>query len=138
MHVDANATYVASYFSPDGSYVADVDFFTVPFDAAPLHAPKGANGVYRYGGGSPDQTSQSANYWADVVFAPDDATAPTVIAVSPEDGSSGVAAGTQARATFSERLDASSVATSTFSLRTAAGAPVPAWSRMTPRAAPRR
>ena len=46
--------------------------------------------------------------------------------MSPEDGSSGVAAGTQARATFSERLDASSVATSTFSLRTAAGAPVPA------------
>ncbi len=92
--VTRDTTYVASYFSSSGSYAADVDFFTTAFDAAPLHAPSGGNGVYVYGGGFPTQTSRDTNYWADVVFTPADTTPPAVTAVAPADGSAGVAAGT--------------------------------------------
>jgi hypothetical protein len=63
------------------------NFFTAPYDAAPLLAPAVANGVYRYGGGFPTETFAATNYWADVVFVPTaqpsrDA-APAVAAVRP-------------------------------------------------------
>ncbi len=122
--VQANTTYVASFFSPGGSYAADVGFFTTDFDAAPLHAPAGGNGVYVYGGGFPTDTSSDTNYWADVVFAPADATPPAVTAVMPADGSVNVGAGTHVSATFSEPLNGGSVNAGTVRLRTAAGAAV--------------
>ncbi|WP_203829570.1 N,N-dimethylformamidase beta subunit family domain-containing protein [Actinoplanes palleronii] len=75
--VTANTTYVVSYYAPVGRYAGDGGYFaTAGVDNGPLHALRdgadGANGVYRYGtgGGFPDSTWNSANYWVDVVFTP--------------------------------------------------------------------
>jgi len=73
--VSASTTYVASYYAPSGHYAADDNFFTAAVDNAPLHAlangTDGGNGVYRYGtgGGFPNSTFASSNYWVDVVFS---------------------------------------------------------------------
>jgi hypothetical protein len=124
--VSANTTYVASYFSSDGSYAEDVGFFTSPFDAAPLHAPSGQNGVFMYSGGFPTQPSSDTNYWADVVFAPTDTTPPTVTSVAPADGSAGVDPHARVSAAFGEPVDAATVNAGTVRLRDASGTLVPA------------
>jgi hypothetical protein len=73
--VQANATYVVSYFCPYAHYSGTLDYFaTTGVDAPPLHAPAtdeaGGNGVFAYGGTSvfPTFTYRSLNYWVDVVF----------------------------------------------------------------------
>ncbi len=75
--INANTTYVASYLAPAGNYALNSGYFaTSSFDNAPLHALKdgtdGGNGVYRYTTtpAFPTSTSQSSNYWIDVVFSP--------------------------------------------------------------------
>jgi hypothetical protein len=71
--ITANTTYVASYHTNVGHYAEDDWYFTSPVNSGPLHAPSGANGVYKYdrAGGShfPNQTFDSANYYVDVVFS---------------------------------------------------------------------
>lgn len=69
--VAAGATYTASYHATRGRYSANNDFFGVPYDRAPLHAPVNA-GVYRYGTpiAYPTQTFRASNYWVDVIFVP--------------------------------------------------------------------
>ena len=86
------------------------------------------NGVFTYGpaGGFPTTSDRDPNYWADVVFAPDDTTPPAVSSVAPADGSTSIPAGTPVSATFNEPLRASSVSTTSLRLRTAAGDVVPA------------
>ncbi len=66
--INANTTYVASYFAPVGSYSADVGYFANPLDNPPLHVPGAGSGVYKYGGGFPTSTFNNTNYWVDVVF----------------------------------------------------------------------
>jgi hypothetical protein len=127
VHVTAGATYIASYFSSGGSYPAAEGFFATPFDADPLHAAPGSNGVYVYGGGFPTQPSQpNDNYGADVVFVRPDQTPPKITAVVPSDGAGTVDPGTQVTAGFDEALDASTVSGATFQLRDGAGILVPA------------
>jgi Bacterial Ig-like domain len=53
-----------------------------------------------------------------------DSTGPTVAAVSPPDGTSGVPTYTPVRVTFSEPVKKSTVSTATFKLTTSSGAPV--------------
>ena len=72
--ISAGATYVASYFAPNGHYSADINYFTSSYDNPPLHAPATAtsgNGVYAYSPVStfPSSTYMASNYWVDVVFA---------------------------------------------------------------------
>jgi hypothetical protein len=73
--INANTTYVASYYAPLGHYSADQTYFNTSFDRAPLHAlssaTAGGNGVYAYSGGStfPSNTYNATNYWVDVVFS---------------------------------------------------------------------
>jgi len=125
--VSKGTTYVASYLSSDGSYSAVPAFFNATFDAAPLHAPAGPNGVYVYGGGLPTQTTTvNANYGADVVFLRTDQTPPTITGIAPTDGAGAVDPGTQVTAVFNEPLNASTVVGATFLLRDGAGAVVPA------------
>jgi hypothetical protein len=122
--ISAATTYVVSYFAPSGGFALDRPYFSSSgVDRAPLHAlasgVDGPNGVYSNGGGFPDQSFQSSNYWVDVVFAPSgppppDTTPPTVTA----------ATGTQV--TFSEPMAASTITPSTVFLRDAAGTVVPA------------
>ena len=82
----------------------------------------------RQGLAFPSSTFQSTNYWVDVVFtttAPADTTPPTVTGFTPASGATNVGITTTVTATFSESVDASTVNSSTFTLRNAAG-PVPA------------
>jgi hypothetical protein len=123
----ANTTYVASYHTNVGGYAGDNNYFAASGrDNAPLHALKdgvdGANGVYAYNANSvfPTQTYQSENYWVDVVFTTSvgpETTPPTVTAVTPGSGATGVATGTNVTATFSEAIDPATINTNTFELR---------------------
>jgi len=79
----ANTTYVASYFAPAGHYAVDRPYFANSVDSPPLHAAADGvgspNGIYVYSPTSvfPTQTTQSSNYWVDVVFSTTPAPAPT-------------------------------------------------------------
>ncbi|GAA2760804.1 DUF4082 domain-containing protein [Actinopolymorpha rutila] len=116
--VTANTTYVASYYAPVGRYSADVGYFASGSTVnSPLTALQdggdGGNGVYRYGtgGGFPNSTFQSTNYWVDVVFNPSgtDTTKPTVTDRLPASGSTGVPVGTSVSATFGESVQQTSI-----------------------------
>ena len=73
--INANTTYVATYFAPQGHYAGDLNYFTSNVDHAPLHAlasgSSGGNGVYGYGASSnfPTGSYNASNYWVDVVFS---------------------------------------------------------------------
>ncbi|MFI9011407.1 N,N-dimethylformamidase beta subunit family domain-containing protein [Actinosynnema sp. NPDC053489] len=75
--VAANTTYVVSYLSPTGRYSATTEYFShfsrqrtylEPLTALPSGVD-GPNGVYRYGAGFPDRSSEDAHYWVDVVWS---------------------------------------------------------------------
>ena len=77
--INANTTYVASYYAPNGHYAALSNYFSVVgADSAPLHAladgVDGHNGVYHYGvdgtlfSGAGPESFQATNYMVDVVF----------------------------------------------------------------------
>jgi hypothetical protein len=130
--VTAGTVYVASYADPQGHYAADRPFFaTSGVDSPPLHAlaagVSGPNGVYAAGSGFPTQSYQSSNYWVDVVLdaSPADTNPPTVQAVTPAAGATGVAT-SQATVTFSEAMAPGSITTSSVFLKDPAGATVPA------------
>jgi methionine-rich copper-binding protein CopC len=118
--IDANTTYVASYYAPQGGYASNNDYFTTQgVDAAPLHAPQdgssGSNGVYLYGAsGFPVFSYRSSNYWADVEFTrtATDSVPPTVVARTPAPGSTTAPATTAVSAAFSEAVQASTVSMS--------------------------
>ncbi len=67
----AGTTYVVSYYAPNGRYAATPSYFSAPRAVGPLTAPSGNNGRYRYGsgGGFPNGSWNSTNYFVDVVFA---------------------------------------------------------------------
>jgi hypothetical protein len=74
-----STVYVASYFSPNGHYSGEFNYFAAQgADAPPLHAlangVSGGNGVFSYGTAStfPMLSFDSLNYFVDVVFAADD------------------------------------------------------------------
>ena len=128
--VTAGNTYIVSYFAPNGHYAADAEYFRyAPKVTPPLTAPQGtdsnANGVYKSGSaGFPDSTYKGANYWVDPVFdttAPPDVTPPSVVAVSPLDGSTSVPLTMAPSATFSEPVVSSSIS---MTLKTAANVTV--------------
>ncbi|HJR73768.1 MAG TPA: DUF4082 domain-containing protein [Luteimonas sp.] len=87
VRVDADTTYVVSYYAPNGHYSADLDYFSsADYANGPLRALRdgsdGGNGNYRYGTQTafPNETWRSANYWVDVLFSPlsGDTTPPSV------------------------------------------------------------
>ncbi len=126
--VTANTIYVASYLAPNGRYAGDNNYFASNgVDNAPLHALQngvsGGNGVYAYGSGTafPASTYGSSNYWVDVVFTTSgsaDTTPPTVTAFTPASGATGVSTSSAVTATFSEAMNAATISTATFELRT--------------------
>lgn len=73
VHIVSNTIYVASYYSPLGYFAEDYNFFRVPYDRIPLHAPAGAppgnpNGVYRYDTSGFPVAGSYYNYWVDPIF----------------------------------------------------------------------
>ncbi|MFJ2029971.1 DUF4082 domain-containing protein [Streptosporangium sp. NPDC087985] len=73
--VNANTTYVASYFTTSGFYSVTRDYFTQAYSNGLLTAladgTDGGNGVYSYGSAStfPTNTYRATNAWVDVVFS---------------------------------------------------------------------
>src|SRR5581483_4660408 len=81
--IQANTTYVVSYFAPQGEYAFDGSFFANSgVTNGPLHALSnaegGGNGVFNYGSTSsfPSQSFNATNYWVDVVFSAGSASPP--------------------------------------------------------------
>jgi hypothetical protein len=134
--IQANTTYVVSYFAPNGGYAFDSNYFaSTGVDNGVLHAPNnasaGGNGVYLYSasGGFPNNTFNAANYWVDVIFenaSGPDTSAPTVTLRQPASGATNVAINGAVSVTFNEALDAATVNTSTLELRNAGGTLIPA------------
>ncbi len=129
--VQANTTYIVSYYAPNGGYALSnsPEFSTQGVDNPPIHllmsGVDGGNGVYTYSSSSafPISTFNSSNYWVDVLFTTTsgpDTTAPTVTAQSPGAGATGIATNSALTATFSEPMDAATVTSSTFELRNTA------------------
>lgn len=130
--VTAGVTYVVSVFSSSGHYGFDVSYFASALDRAPLRAlangEDGPNGVYNYGAaGYPTSAFNASNYWVDVVFdTGPDTTPPAVVSTVPANLATGVLPTAAVSATFDEALDPATVSTSTFELRDAGSALVPA------------
>jgi hypothetical protein len=115
--IQANTTYVASYYAPAGRYSATPSYFAGAASNGYLHAPadgaNGGNGLFTYqaGGGFPTSSYNASNYWVDVLFdqTTTDTTPPTVSGVSPADGSIGVLPSATPTVTFSEAIQPTSV-----------------------------
>lgn len=82
--VTAGQTYVASYFAPNGHYVASPNSFAAARSAGPLVAPAsadvGGNGVYSYSPVDtfPTNTYNATNYWVDVLYTASPPPPPSV------------------------------------------------------------
>jgi hypothetical protein len=73
--ITAGTTYVASYFTSTGHYSVDVGGLSASVVNPPLQTianSTSVNGVYAYGSATafPGNTSNAANYWVDVLYAP--------------------------------------------------------------------
>ena len=117
--VNANTTYVASYFTPARYSVTGAYFAGAPTVRGPLTALQngtdGGNGVYRYtstAGAFPNNTYNTENYWVDVVFTESvtDTTAPTLTNRTPAPGATGVAVNANTTAVFSEAVQQATIA----------------------------
>ncbi len=113
LDVTAGTDYVVSYLAPAGGYAFTEGVFTTAWTRGPLTAPadtlSARNGVYRYGGGFPSDSSGPTSYFVDVVFSPADGVAPTLTARTPPQGATSVAVGAVVTATFSEPVSTASV-----------------------------
>ncbi len=116
--IDAGTVYVASYFSPTGTYNTDDNYFNSGYDNGPIHAlsnSESANGVFLYTSSSafPTNSYQATNYWVDVVFSTieqiPDSTPPTVTNTSPADGSTNVPVASAVTADFSESIQSNTI-----------------------------
>ena len=112
--ITANTPYVVSYWHESGHLAIDTGYFAFRgVDRPPLHAlvdysPYGRNGLYHVGSSAfPTDSFNSFNYWVDAVFTSSltaDTAAPSVVALSPASGATGVSATTSVSAQFSEEM----------------------------------
>lgn len=122
--ITANTTYVASYFSPNGYFAYDANYFASSgVTNGPLTALQagidGPNGVFNYGSSSfPSTAGTSANYWVDVIFDDEisDTTEPTITDKAPASGETSVLTTADVTATFSENMNAATINGTTFKL----------------------
>ena len=116
--IEANTTYVASYFAPNGGYAFDGAYFaSAGIDSGVLHAlsnaAAGGNGVFRAGSsGFPNSSFNSANYWIDVVFS--NTIALGIAAQTPAADATAVSVGSTVTATFTRAMNPTTVNSSTF------------------------
>jgi len=102
--INANTTYVVSYFAPSGHTAQDEDYFYPPpspnpytsgiVDSPPLHALRNSNGslngLFQNSSTStfPSNSTNARNYWVDAMFSPRTGAAtapaaPTGVTASP-------------------------------------------------------
>ncbi|MBB5953586.1 hypothetical protein FHS29_000156 [Saccharothrix tamanrassetensis] len=113
--VQANTTYVVSYYAPHGRYAVNPGFFETQAAyggiRALAHGVDGGNGVFRYGGGFPGTSHNKNNYWVDVVYRSGfngDQTPPTLEARTPASDATGVPVGGSVSLTYDEPIDPAS------------------------------
>jgi hypothetical protein len=130
VQISANATYVVSYYDPDGHYADDQGLFDSALNTPPLTAVKavytgtgGGNGLFNAGGpGFPTGTWNGSSYGVDVIFdTSQPASPPAVTSVTPSDGSSGTPVSVAPTATFSHGVVPSTVS---FTLKDGSGSNV--------------
>jgi hypothetical protein len=102
LRVNAGTSYVVSYYAPQGHYAYTSGFFANALTSGALTAPAGDNGKYVYGagGGFPNDSWASTNYFVDVVFTPDPATV-TISSRTPASGAADVPRTVKPAVTFS-------------------------------------
>lgn len=119
--VTAGATYVVSTFMPVGHYSVSAGFFNTSYVNTPL---TGLMGLYTYGSDSlPSAKYNNSNYFVDVAFVANtgSAKAPSVSALSPPSGSTGVSRSATVSGTFDVAIN---TATLKFTLTGPTGAAV--------------
>lgn len=83
--VRPNQIYVVSYYSPTGAFSTNLNFFRNSYTSGSITAlsslQAGGNGVYTFRplGSFPNLTYESANYWVDIIFAPQISSGPLSI-----------------------------------------------------------
>jgi methionine-rich copper-binding protein CopC len=120
--IQANTTYVASYYAPVGHYAYSSAYFaSVGADNAPLHAlsntAANGNGVFADGasGTFPNNSYNATNYWVDVVFS--NTLQPVVVGMTPAAKAQGASINPLITAAFNEPMNATTITASTFYLR---------------------
>nr|WP_308258296.1 DUF4082 domain-containing protein [Saccharothrix obliqua] len=116
--VQANTTYVVSYYAPNGHYAVTPGYFdgqSASYGAirALSNGADGPNGLYRYGagGGFPNASFNAANYWVDVVYRNGlngDTTPPTLNTRTPNADATNVGLNSSLALGFSEPVDPAS------------------------------
>lgn len=93
VEIDANVTYMVSYFAPNGHYSSDGGYFSsTGLSTYPLYAlqdgENGQNGMYSYGAGGaiPASDFGATNYWVDVVYEAKDVLPPALVIDAPAQG----------------------------------------------------
>ncbi|WP_169514604.1 DUF4082 domain-containing protein [Actinokineospora enzanensis] len=112
VQLQAGQTYTASYLAPSGHYSVDNGYFASTGAGrgvltAPSSPAANGNGVYVYGGGFPNSTYNSNNYWVDPVIdtAGADSTPPSVSSTSPAGNATSVPTGSGITVNFSEAIN---------------------------------
>ena len=77
--VQPGATYVVSYYAPNGGYARQASYFTAAVTSGRITGAGGQNGLFLYasGGGFPTQSWQSSSYFVDAEVTFPDAAAST-------------------------------------------------------------
>ena len=120
--ITKDTTYITSYFAASGHFAFSPGYFSNPVGTGALTAPASVNGVYKYAVSPsfPTDTFNSTNYWVDARFSttpPSDTRPPQVASVTPADGAGDVPTGTKPTVTFDEPMDASTITSSTLTLK---------------------
>jgi len=112
--VSAGTTYVASYLAPQGHYASDSGFFSTEAHVsgplvAPQAQPTAGNGLYRYGGGFPNESYGGTNYYVDVTFVTAEHAPPSVSSTNPTPNAANVPVNVAPSAVFSKNVNASTI-----------------------------
>jgi hypothetical protein len=126
--LQADTTYVVSV-NANAYYGVTPSGLATQIESGPLSSvADGQNGVYAGSAGIfPTQSYQSSNYFVDVeVISSGDPVPPAVTATTPASGATDVARSTSVTATFSRRLNPSTVTTQSFTLTGPGGSAIAA------------
>ncbi len=115
--VQANTTYIVSYYAPQGHYAVTPGYFNdkgATYNAmrALTNGADGPNGLYRYNStGFPGSSHNGSNYWVDVIYRTGlngDTTPPTLNTRTPGPDATNVGLGSALTLGFSEAMDPAS------------------------------
>ncbi len=100
--IQANTTYIISYYAPKGHYSIDPSGLASTIQSGALTVTGGSTtGVFRYGAsGFPTDSYQSSNYWVDVVYVES-----LVTSITPVHGATLAATTTTVKVAFNSAMD---------------------------------